>query len=151
VAAPGGLRGAGDAPVLVVEEATGRLVGTVDEPSAQIMVHDGAVYLHQGDSYLVSRLDLADRQAQRLRLRRVRRRRGLRRAGLPGRPGLAHRDPAGHLRVRLQSHVASDQRKLPEHTARLAHQAKLLDSSLSRDSTVHRRARYVLIPLAHVA
>jgi DEAD/DEAH box helicase domain-containing protein len=63
VAAPGGLRGAGDAPVLVVEETTGRLVGTVDEPSAQIMVHDGAVYLHQGDSYLVSRLDLADRVA----------------------------------------------------------------------------------------
>jgi len=63
VAAPGGLRGAGDAPVLVVEEATGRLVGTVDEPSAQIMVHDGAVYLHQGDSYLVRRLDLADRVA----------------------------------------------------------------------------------------
>ena len=235
VAAPGGLRGAGDAPVLVVEEATGRLVGTVDEPSAQIMVHDGAVYLHQGDSYLVRRLDLADRvalvepgdpgytttardvteievrdelrcmtwghaevrfgdvqvtrqvvsytkrrsdtgaslgdepldlpprhlltravwwtisaaerdrlaaarrrpgrrrarvrarqhrppaavrhlrplghrrrirrpapghrQAHRLRLRRLRRRRGLRRAGLPGRPGLAHRHPAGHLRV----------------------------------------------------
>ena len=63
VAAPGGLRGAGDAPVLVVEEATGRLVGTVDEPSAQLIVHDGAVYLHQGDSYLVSRLDLADRVA----------------------------------------------------------------------------------------
>ena len=63
VAAPGGLRGAGDAPVLVVEQATGRLVGTVDEPSAQLMVHDGAVYLHQGDSYLVSRLDLADRVA----------------------------------------------------------------------------------------
>jgi DEAD/DEAH box helicase domain-containing protein len=63
VAAPGGLRGAGDAPVRVVEEATGRLVGTVDEPSAQLLVHDGAVYLHQGDSYLVRRLDLADRVA----------------------------------------------------------------------------------------
>ena len=62
-AGPGGLRGAGDAPVRVVEEATGRLVGTVDEPSAQLIVHDGAVYLHQGDSYLVSRLDLADRVA----------------------------------------------------------------------------------------
>ena len=60
---PGGLRGAGDAPVRVVEEATGRLVGTVDEPSAQLLVHDGAVYLHQGDSYLVRRLDLADRVA----------------------------------------------------------------------------------------
>jgi len=63
VAGPGGLRGAGDAPVRVVEQATGRLVGTVDEPSAQLLVHGGAVYLHQGDSYLVSRLDLADRAA----------------------------------------------------------------------------------------
>jgi DEAD/DEAH box helicase domain-containing protein len=63
VAGPGGLRGAADAPVRVVEQATGRLVGTVDEPSAQLLVHGGAVYLHQGDSYLVSRLDLADRVA----------------------------------------------------------------------------------------
>ena len=62
-AGPGGLRGAGDAPVRVVEEATGRLVGTVDEPSAQLLVHDGAVYLHQGESYVVATLDLADRVA----------------------------------------------------------------------------------------
>jgi len=62
-AGPAGLRGAGDAPVRVVEEATGRLVGTVDEPSAQLIVHDGAVYVHQGETYLVSRLDLADRVA----------------------------------------------------------------------------------------
>jgi DEAD/DEAH box helicase domain-containing protein len=61
--APGGLRGAGLAPVLVVEEATGRLVGTVDEPSAQLIVHDGAVYVHQGESYLVRKLDLDDRVA----------------------------------------------------------------------------------------
>jgi DEAD/DEAH box helicase domain-containing protein len=46
-----------------VEEATGRLVGTVDEPSAHLIVHDGAVYVHQGDSYLVRRLELADRVA----------------------------------------------------------------------------------------
>jgi DEAD/DEAH box helicase domain-containing protein len=58
-----GLRGSGLAPVLVVEESTGRLVGTVDEPSAPLFVHEGAVYLHQGDSYLVRRLDLADRVA----------------------------------------------------------------------------------------
>ena len=62
-AAAAGLRGAGLAPVRVVEEATGRLVGTVDEPSAHLLVHDGAVYVHQGDSYLVGRLDLADRVA----------------------------------------------------------------------------------------
>ncbi|MBV9204959.1 MAG: DUF1998 domain-containing protein [Actinobacteria bacterium] len=58
-----GLRGTGLAPVRVVEEATGRLVGTVDEPSAHLLVHEGAVYLHQGDSYLVKTLDLDDRAA----------------------------------------------------------------------------------------
>jgi DEAD/DEAH box helicase domain-containing protein len=63
VAGPAGLRGAGNAPVRVVEEATGRLVGTVDEPSAQLLVHDGAVYVHQGETYLVGHLDLADRVA----------------------------------------------------------------------------------------
>jgi DEAD/DEAH box helicase domain-containing protein len=42
---------------------TGRLVGTVDEPSAHLIVHEGAVYVHQGDSYLVQTLDLADRVA----------------------------------------------------------------------------------------
>jgi DEAD/DEAH box helicase domain-containing protein len=58
-----GLRGAGLAPVRVVEQATGRLVGTVDEPSAHLIVHEGAVYVHQGDSYLVNTLDLEDRAA----------------------------------------------------------------------------------------
>ena len=57
------LRGAGLAPVRVVEQATGRLVGTVDEPSAYLLVHEGAIYVHQGDSYLVTTLDLADRVA----------------------------------------------------------------------------------------
>src|SRR5581483_3933486 len=57
------LRGAGLAPIRVVEEATGRLVGTVDEPSAYLLVHEGAIYVHQGDSYLVTVLDLADQVA----------------------------------------------------------------------------------------
>jgi DEAD/DEAH box helicase domain-containing protein len=57
------LRGEQGRPVRVVEEATGRLVGTMDEPSAHRFVHDGAIYLHQGDTYLVSKLDLADRVA----------------------------------------------------------------------------------------
>ena len=61
--AASGLRGAGRAPVRVVEETTGRLVGTVDEPSAHLLVHAGAVYVHQGENYLVSRLDLADQVA----------------------------------------------------------------------------------------
>jgi DEAD/DEAH box helicase domain-containing protein len=57
------LRGEQGRPIRVVEEETGRLVGTMDEPSAHRFVHDGAVYLHQGESYLVSKLDLAERVA----------------------------------------------------------------------------------------
>jgi DEAD/DEAH box helicase domain-containing protein len=52
------IRGAGGSPVNVVERATGELLGTVDEPSAHTMVHDGAVYLHQGDTFVVDALDL---------------------------------------------------------------------------------------------
>jgi DEAD/DEAH box helicase domain-containing protein len=54
------IRGTGGAPVQVVEATTGRLLGTVDEPSAHTTVHEGAVYLHQGESYVVETLDLAD-------------------------------------------------------------------------------------------
>ncbi|MDN3354554.1 DEAD/DEAH box helicase [Actinomadura sp. DC4] len=54
------IRGAGGPPVQVVEAATGRLLGTVDEPSAHTTVHDGAVYLHQGESYVVQTLHLDD-------------------------------------------------------------------------------------------
>src|ERR1039458_7338797 len=59
-AARTGLRGTGGRPVKIVEAPTGRLVGTVDEPSAHVLVHTGAVYPHQGEMYLVTRLDLAD-------------------------------------------------------------------------------------------
>jgi DEAD/DEAH box helicase domain-containing protein len=54
------LRGTGGRPVKIVESGTGRLVGTVDEPSAHGLVHTGAVYPHQGEMYLVDRLDLAE-------------------------------------------------------------------------------------------
>jgi DEAD/DEAH box helicase domain-containing protein len=59
-AARTGLRGTGGRPVKIVEAPTGRLVGTVDEPSAHVLVHTGAVYPHQGEMYLVARLDLAN-------------------------------------------------------------------------------------------
>ncbi|WP_425566692.1 DEAD/DEAH box helicase [Planomonospora alba] len=52
------IRGSGGAPVQVVELSTGRLLGTVDEPSAHSTVHAGAVYVHQGETFLVSELDL---------------------------------------------------------------------------------------------
>jgi len=57
-AATTSLRGTGGRAVRIVEAATGRLVGTVDEPSAHVQVHAGAVYPHQGEMYLVTRLDL---------------------------------------------------------------------------------------------
>jgi DEAD/DEAH box helicase domain-containing protein len=57
------IRGAGARPVEVVENETGRLLGTVDAAAAHATVHDGAVYLHQGDTYVVDRLDLGDATA----------------------------------------------------------------------------------------
>ncbi|MFD6141590.1 DEAD/DEAH box helicase [Promicromonospora sp. NPDC060271] len=57
------LRGAGGTPVRVVEHGTGRMLGTVDAASADGQVHDGAVYVHQGTTYVVAHLDLADHTA----------------------------------------------------------------------------------------
>src|SRR5690606_17465626 len=52
------LRGSGGEPVRVVEEGTGRLLGTVDAGSADSTVHAGAVYVHQGATFVVQDLDL---------------------------------------------------------------------------------------------
>jgi DEAD/DEAH box helicase domain-containing protein len=54
------IRGTGGAPVRVVEATTGRLLGTVDAGAAHTTVHAGAVYLHQGEAYLVRAFDLDD-------------------------------------------------------------------------------------------
>ncbi len=54
------IRGGGGRPVQIVEAATGRLLGTVDESAAHTAVHEGAVHLHQGRTYLVKQLDLED-------------------------------------------------------------------------------------------
>ncbi len=54
------LRGAGGPPVRLVESSTGRLLGTVDNSSAHAQAHTGAVYLHQGESYVVEQLDLEE-------------------------------------------------------------------------------------------
>jgi DEAD/DEAH box helicase domain-containing protein len=51
------LRGTGGAPIAVVEESTGRLLGTVDPGSAHTHVHPGALYLHQGEAFVVGILD----------------------------------------------------------------------------------------------
>lgn len=54
------LRGTGGQPIAVVEADTGRLLGTVDPGSACSTVHEGAVYLHRGESFVVDSLDLDD-------------------------------------------------------------------------------------------
>ncbi len=53
------LRGAG-AAVRIVEEGTGRVLGTVDLARAPATVHPGAVYVHQGVEHVVTALDLDD-------------------------------------------------------------------------------------------
>jgi DEAD/DEAH box helicase domain-containing protein len=57
------LRGTGGEPVRVAEAGTGRVLGTVDAASAHHTVHAGAVYLHQGEAYVVESLDLAEHVA----------------------------------------------------------------------------------------
>ncbi|GAA1187672.1 DEAD/DEAH box helicase [Pseudonocardia alaniniphila] len=52
------IRGSGLGQVAMVEAETGRMLGTVDGPSAPATAHPGAVYLHRGESYLVEELDL---------------------------------------------------------------------------------------------
>ncbi len=54
------IRGGGGRPVQIVEEGTGRLLGTVDAAAAHTAVHEGAVHLHQGRTHLVRKLDLED-------------------------------------------------------------------------------------------
>jgi DEAD/DEAH box helicase domain-containing protein len=52
------LRSSGGAPVQIVDGVTGRLVGTVDAASADSTVHTGAVYVHQGEVYVVDDYDV---------------------------------------------------------------------------------------------
>ncbi|MGB3128384.1 MAG: DEAD/DEAH box helicase [Dehalococcoidia bacterium] len=47
----------------LVDTTTGRLLETVEEANAFFQTHPGAVYLHQGESYLVTELDLTTRTA----------------------------------------------------------------------------------------
>jgi DEAD/DEAH box helicase domain-containing protein len=53
------IRGSGGDQVAVVEADSGRMLGTVDPGAAFTTVHTGAVYLHQGTSYVVDELDLS--------------------------------------------------------------------------------------------
>ncbi|WP_327111812.1 DEAD/DEAH box helicase [Nocardia sp. NBC_01730] len=52
------VRGGIGNPVAIVDGETGRLLGTADAGRAPASLHQGAVHLHQGDTYEVDELDL---------------------------------------------------------------------------------------------
>ena len=52
------LRSVSGETVALVNERGGEVIEEIDAATAPQRVHDGAVYLHQGDSYLVTKLDL---------------------------------------------------------------------------------------------
>lgn len=57
------IRSSGGGTVALVEEGTGRVIGHVDGARAHSETHTGAVYVHQGEDWLVRELDLDDHVA----------------------------------------------------------------------------------------
>jgi len=58
-----GLRSTSPDVFTVVESQTGSVLGTIERERAYSTVHEGAIYLHLGESYRVAALDLAARSA----------------------------------------------------------------------------------------
>lgn len=54
------LRGGAGEEVMIVDSSDGRLLGTIDAARATSQVHPGAVYLHQGESFVIEELILSD-------------------------------------------------------------------------------------------
>jgi DEAD/DEAH box helicase domain-containing protein len=52
------IRGSTGGEIVIVEAETGRLLGSAGAGQAPASIHPGAVYLHQGESYVVDSLDL---------------------------------------------------------------------------------------------
>ncbi|MFC2066130.1 DEAD/DEAH box helicase [Chloroflexota bacterium] len=57
------IRSTGGENFAVVDVSTGSLLETVESSVAFFQIHPGAIYLHQGESYLITELDLASRTA----------------------------------------------------------------------------------------
>lgn len=53
------LRSIGGTGIEIVQSSTGRVIGQVDTTAADRTVHEGAVYLHQGEQWLVETYDRA--------------------------------------------------------------------------------------------
>jgi DEAD/DEAH box helicase domain-containing protein len=54
------IRGSSGGQIAILEAGTGRLLGSAGVRQASASVHPGAVYLHQGESYVVDSLDFED-------------------------------------------------------------------------------------------
>jgi DEAD/DEAH box helicase domain-containing protein len=54
------IRGSTGGQIAIVETGTGRMLGSTGAGQAPSSVHPGAVYLHQGESYVVDSLDFED-------------------------------------------------------------------------------------------
>ena len=54
------IRGSSGGQIAILEADTGRLLGSAGVGQAPASVHHGAVYLHQGESYVVDSLDFED-------------------------------------------------------------------------------------------
>lgn len=54
------IRGSIGGQIVIVESDTGRLLGNTGVGQAPASIHPGAVYLHQGESYVVDSLDLEE-------------------------------------------------------------------------------------------
>jgi DEAD/DEAH box helicase domain-containing protein len=54
------IRGSTGGQIAILETGTGRMLGSTGVGQAPSSVHPGAVYLHQGESYLVDSLDFED-------------------------------------------------------------------------------------------
>ncbi len=57
------LRSTDSDAITIVEGSSGALLGVVERSRSYSTVHEGAIYLHLGESYLVRELDLASRHA----------------------------------------------------------------------------------------
>lgn len=54
------LRSEGGGPVQIIDSETGQLLGSMDSPQTHYQAHEGAIYVHQGASYLVEELNEAE-------------------------------------------------------------------------------------------
>ena len=64
------LRSSSGAIIAIVDTDTGQVLGTVEQERAYRTVHEGAIYLHLGESFLVSELDLGRARRPRAAVRR---------------------------------------------------------------------------------